>query len=122
MKSGYWLVIGLVAGLGLGLLVGWVLVPVQYYDTDPSALHPAYRDEYLHLVARTYAVDHQLNAAQTRLRRLEATTPSAPLCELTARLIATDAPTTTITPLAWLAHDLNAATPPMAPYLTGRQP
>ncbi len=122
MKRWYWLVIGLVAGLGLGMLAGWVIAPVQYYDTAPDALHPTYRDEYLRLVALTYAVDHQLNAAQTRLRRLDAAAPTAPLCELAERLIATDAPTATIAPLTWLAHDLNVATPLMAPYLTERQP
>ena len=122
MKRWYWLLIGLVAGLGLGLLVGWVIAPVQYNDTAPSALHPVYRDEYLSLVARTYAIDHQLDAAQTRLRRLDATTPTAPLLKLIARLITADAPPAAIAPLTWLAQDLNVATPAMAPYLTERLP
>ena len=122
MKRWQWLLLGLGLGVSLGLLIGWVIAPVQYYDTAPSALHPTYRDEYVRLVAQTYAVDHQLEAAQMRLRRLDADQPTAPLKKLTEQLIATEAPTTTLAPLIRLSYDLNISIPGMTPYLREPRP
>jgi hypothetical protein len=106
-------------GVGLGLLVGWVLWPVQYYDTAPADLQADYRDEYVRLVALTYDVTGDLTAARRRLARLDADEPSAPLVDLTERLIDRGAAPEIIRPLAVLARDLGAETPPMAPYLEG---
>ncbi len=117
MKRWLWLLPGLAAGVGLGLLIGWVIAPVTYYDTVPSQLHPLYRDEYVRMVAETYAVTQDLDAASADLIALNPDKPTAPLQALTKRLIAEDASIPAIKPLARLAEDLGAATPVMAPYL-----
>lgn len=106
-------------GVGLGLLVGWVLWPVQYYDTAPADLHPDYKDEYVRMVALTYDVTHDLTTARNRLTRLDGEEPTAPLVDLTERLIDRGVEPDIIRPLATLARDLDAATPSMAPYLGG---
>lgn len=117
MKRWLWLLPGLAVGVGLGLLIGWVIAPVTYYDTVPAQLHPLYQKEYVRLVALTYAVTQDLEAAQTDLTALNPTDPVAPLQEVTAELIAEDAPTVVIESLARLAQDLDAEMPVMAPYL-----
>ena len=64
-------VLGLIAGLGIGLLIGWVLVPVKYVDTSLADLHPDYKEEYTLLVASAYAHDQDLDKARGRLEQLE---------------------------------------------------
>lgn len=117
MKRWLWLLPGLAAGVGLGLLIGWVIAPVTYYDTIPAQLHPLYQDEYVHLVALTYDVTRDLDAAREDLAALNPNDPTGPLQTLTERLIAEDAPPDVIAPLAGLAKDLGAATPVMVPYV-----
>mgnify|MGYP000923724224 CR=1 FL=1 len=114
-----WLAIAFAVGIGLGLLFGWVVWPVQYYDTVPSQLRADYKREYIYLTALTYEVEGDLEAAETRLRRLGADEAVAPVVELVEQLISRQAPTATIAPLARLAHDLDVDTPIMAPYLQG---
>lgn len=108
---------GIAVGLALGFLVGWVLWPVNYYDTPPTALHPTYKQEYVELTALAYAVDGDLDAARLRLSRLNPAAPAVPLLLLTERLIDEGVPENEILPLARLARDLGQATPAMAPYL-----
>ncbi len=117
MRRWLWILLGLAAGVSLGLLIGWVVAPVQYYDTVPDQLHPVYQREYVRLVASTYAVTGDLDVAAARLARLNPTDPSAPLQTLTEDLISEEASLVVIGPLARLAEDLDAATPVMAPYL-----
>ncbi len=64
------LVLGILLGLGLGVLIGWVIYPVEYVDTPPNALRADYKDEYLLLIASAYAADHNLEHARQRLATL----------------------------------------------------
>ena len=107
MRRWLWLIPALAAGVGLGLLIGWVIAPVRYYDTAPSQLHPAYRDEYVRLAAQTYAVTQDLEAARADLYALNPADPTAPLQAATERLIAEDAPRVVIEALVRLAQDLD---------------
>jgi hypothetical protein len=117
MRRWLWILLGLAAGVGVGLLIGWVVAPVQYYDTVPAQLHPVYQREYVRLVAFTYAVTGDLDVAAARLARLNPAAPLAPLQTLTEDMISEEASPAIIRPLARLAEDLDAATPVMAPYL-----
>lgn len=114
-----WLAAAFAVGIGLGLLLGWVVWPVQYYNTAPAELRADYKREYVYLTALTYEVEGDLAAAETRLNRLGAEEAAAPVVELTEQLIARQASTATIAPLVRLARDLDADTPVMAPYLQG---
>lgn len=108
---------GVILGVGLALLVGWVLFPVVRYDESPASMRRDYRDEYIRLTALAYQNDVDLNLAETRLGSLTDDAPVQPLVDLTLRWIDEERSADLIAPLALLARDLNASTPEMAPFL-----
>jgi hypothetical protein len=64
-----------IGGLIIGLLIGWLLVGavflspfVRIVDTDPWDLNPAAKQEWVTMVADTYGLNQDLNAARERLR------------------------------------------------------
>lgn len=61
---------GLVFGVGLGLLAGWVAWPVEYADVTPDLLATDARVEYALMVATAYEADGNLELALGRLARL----------------------------------------------------
>ena len=69
-KVPFSLVVALIAGLGLGLLIGWVLWPVQYTDTDLYSLRERERAAYVELVADAYAASGDQQMAIERLQKL----------------------------------------------------
>ena len=62
--------LGLVLGLGLGFLLGWFVWPVEYYDTDLTALHPDYQVDYAVMVGAAYEQDNNWPRAEARLLAL----------------------------------------------------
>ena len=58
--------IGLVLGLGLGLLVGWVILPVQWTDAEPALLREDLRQDYLSMAVESYSVNRDAEAAVQR--------------------------------------------------------
>jgi hypothetical protein len=70
-RRGPWfLLTGLVFGLLLGLLVSWVLSPVEYTDLLPSALLPADQERYRAVIALAFQADGNLERARQRLALL----------------------------------------------------
>lgn len=66
-----WLAVGLAFVLGLlvgWLLIGWVLLPVQYTNADPWDLNPSAKEQYVAMVADSFATNHDLTLARTQLR------------------------------------------------------
>lgn len=116
-----WSLVGLALGVALGLLIGWVLWPVQYTNTAPAQLRHDYRTDYILMVAAAYEVEKNPDAARDRLARLEPEHPERPLVELTETLIAQKGRPTDIQMLVRLAEALNAVSPAMLPYL-GKTP
>lgn len=55
-----------------GLYVAWIVRPVQPVGLTPAALKVAEKEEYIRMVADTYAVDGDLRLARERLSRLNA--------------------------------------------------
>jgi hypothetical protein len=108
---------GLAAGIGLGLVFGWVVWPVSYTNTTFTNLSTADKETYIVLVAAAYASDGDLEGAKARLEMLEA--PNAPqwVAEVTGRYIAEDRNETDISYLVKLARALGVDTEQMAPYL-----
>jgi len=111
--------VGLALGIALGLLVGWVLWPVQYTNTAPAQLRQDYRNDYILMVAAAYQVEGNPDAARERLARLDPEQPTRHLVELTETIIAQDGRPTDIRMLVRLAEALGATTPAMWPYLGG---
>jgi hypothetical protein len=65
------------AGVGIGLYVGWVAAPVQYTNTEPGSLAPAFKDDYILMVATAYSGDSDLAAAQRQLAVMGQLSPEA---------------------------------------------
>jgi hypothetical protein len=58
------------AGIGLGLLIGWVISPVKYVNTSPETLSADYKADYVLMVAEVYQSDGNLALASQRLALL----------------------------------------------------
>jgi len=63
-------VAALVAGIGLGLLIGWVIVPVEYVDATPAYLRQDLRDDYLRMAIDSYSVNKDVELAVQRYESL----------------------------------------------------
>lgn len=111
--------VGIIVGLLAGLLVGWVLWPVQYTDTDIADLKPAYQDEYILMVSATYAINGDLEQAQARLARLNDPDPAKRVALLAESLIARGADPGDIENLVNLADALGAYSDQMSTSRTG---
>jgi hypothetical protein len=63
--------IGLLVGLAFGLIVGWVILPVARTGVEVSALNAGAQNDYIELVANTFAFDNDLSRAKSRLTLLK---------------------------------------------------
>jgi hypothetical protein len=61
------LVGGVVVGLAVGLLIGWVLWPLELKNAAPSYLHARYRDDYVAWVAQQYEAQGGVEWAREKL-------------------------------------------------------
>jgi hypothetical protein len=62
--------LGLLIGLALGLIYGWVLRPVEYVDTSPDTLRQDFRVDYVLMTAQAFGGDDDLELARVRLAAL----------------------------------------------------
>ncbi len=60
-------VIAILLGIGVGLLYGWVISPVQFVDTTPASLREDYRTDYVLMIAEAYQTDQNAGQAARRL-------------------------------------------------------
>lgn len=63
-------IIAIAVGIGLGLLYGWVVNPIEYVDTAPDTLRIDYKGDYVLMVAESYHSDGDLDQAVRRLALL----------------------------------------------------
>ena len=63
-------VIIIIVGIGLGLLYGWLIDPVDYVDTTPTTLKSDYKTDFVLMVAEIYGRDQNAEAAVIRLTYL----------------------------------------------------
>ncbi len=75
--------IAIAAGIGLGLVYGWVINPIEYVDYLPGTLKFDYKTDYVLMVAETYRVEGDLPAAARRLALLQ----EMPLSDLAFRAL-----------------------------------
>ncbi len=88
-KQGAWyLLTGLLLGLGIGLLVAWVISPVSYDDTSPNTMQDDYKDIYRSLAAQVYQVSGNYARAESRILLLQDDDAIAALAAQAQRLIA----------------------------------
>ncbi len=102
------IVAALAAGLGIGLYIGWVAAPVQFTNTEPGSLAPAFKDDYILMVATAYSGDSDLAAAQAQLAAMGQLSPQA-VRAAAQRLAAAGLPETDQQRLESLAAALESA-------------
>jgi hypothetical protein len=62
--------LAILVGVGLGLLYGWVVKPVDYVDTSPDTLRIDYKTDYVLMTAEAYQGEGNLELAIRRLALL----------------------------------------------------
>jgi hypothetical protein len=65
-----YLLTGLVIGLALGLLFGYRIFPVQFFDITPASLHQDFQEDYLELVGLAYHADNDIGRAYSRISEM----------------------------------------------------
>lgn len=105
--------IGALVGVGLGLLYGWVIDPVEYVDSPMSNLAQRYRDDYVVMLAAGFTVDGDVDAAIDRLRHLGVDNVPVYVQEITERFITNSGDIDDIRLLVTLAEGVGRLTPPM---------
>ncbi len=104
--SNWYLLTGLILGLGLGLLIAWVISPVRYIDTAPASLEMTYKDEYRRAIALAYQASGNLDRARERLALLDPGESVQALAAQAQRMLAENQPPQEARALAVLAADL----------------
>lgn len=112
-----WIALGLLIGAGLGLVIGWVVWPIEYVEADPTVLEDSYFDDYVLMIASAYSLDEDLNLARRRLSSLGLEDLNAWYLSFTVDQILGDADETDIVFLVKLADGLGLNSPVMEPYL-----
>lgn len=72
------------AGLGLGLLYGWMINPVEYVNTAGDSLRADYKADYVLMVAEIYAMDGNLDQAARQISLLGSRPPAQIVAEALA--------------------------------------
>lgn len=67
----------LIIGIGLGVLYGRVVNPVEYVDTTTESLRLDYKTDYVLMVSEVYQTHQDLMWAMNRLALLGCETPQA---------------------------------------------
>ncbi len=116
-RNPLFLIIGLAAGISLGLYLGWVIWPTEFTDANPSVLQASYQQEYVQLIADAYAADNQdLSTARRRLNELGGNSDELLLDTITDAILS-EADDGEIRRLVRLASDLGLSSPAMTPFL-----
>lgn len=114
-QRGHWyLLTGIVIGAVLGLLVAWVVAPVQYTETNPATLRADFKDEYRYLIAASYSVTGNLGRARARLGLLNDGNPVHALGDQAQRMLANNTSQDVVGKLADLSQALQGAVTPDA--------
>ncbi len=122
LKIALLVILGLAAGMALGLLFGWVVWPVEFVDTSISDLAPEYKDEYALMVASAYVSDGNVERAQARLAHLEVPNINVWLSAQIDNYITGNRDEGDIQALAALADALGVTSPNMLAYLATDTP
>lgn len=106
-QNNWYLLTGLVIGLGLGLLVAWVISPVKFTDTAPVSLSPKYKDTYRQVIALAYNANRNLARARERVNLIDAGNSLQQLAAQAQHMLAENQPAQEARALAVLAADLS---------------
>jgi hypothetical protein len=68
--------IAAILGIGIGLVYGWVIEPIEYTDVPPNILREDYRADYVLMVAEAYQNEADAETAARRLAVLGSESPA----------------------------------------------
>jgi hypothetical protein len=124
MKTNFLLQIfgGLAIGLALGLLIAWVLAPVQYTDTSPISLRPEFKDQYRIAIASAFSADNNIERARARLALLGENDAGQMLVNQAQKIMATGGSMESAYEIASLVNALNAEIPTLEPTISPTPP
>jgi hypothetical protein len=108
-KGSWYLLTGLLIGLGLGLIYAWLIEPVEYIDTAPHSLSPAIKERYRSLISLAYQADGDIGRARQRLALLQDINPQSVLAAQAQQEVANSGSPQEAQALALLAEDINQA-------------
>ncbi len=122
----WYLLTGFILGLIVGLVFAWLISPVEYVDTPPSALRTDAKDQYRVMIALSYGVTGDLTRAKARLAVLDSSgkmvdgmpvdplpTSAQALAAQAQRALAEGRPQTEVQALGLLAGALGEKPPPL---------
>ena len=95
-------------GITLGLVITWVLWPVQFTNADAVDLRQSHKDDYVRMISGAYQVDGDLVSAQERLRKIGIANPARTISDIITREKGTPANTGNLNALTHLAQVLSA--------------
>jgi Flp pilus assembly protein CpaB len=110
--------IAVAVGVGLGVVIGWYVWPVTYTEAQPNRMGASWKDESIWMAAQAFAYDHDLEAAQVRLRPLGSDDLGTLVLDRATRAIEQNLSPMQITDLVRLAAALGARSPQTDVYLT----
>lgn len=112
-RGSWYLLTGLLLGIGLGLLYAWVISPAEFVDTPPFSLREDYKDRYRVAIAAAYVASGDVQRAQARLTLLEDEDPSLALVAQAQRYLANGQDPLDAQAMANLASALGRAPTPL---------
>lgn len=69
-RGSWYLLTGIIIGIGLGLVISWLVWPTRYRDNAPASLGEEYKDSYRALIAAAYMASGDVERARSRLYEL----------------------------------------------------
>lgn len=111
------LLAGLLVGVLAALYFAWRVMPLQIVDNQPRSLAPSFREDFVLLVAETFAIEQDVERARTRLASLAGAKGAAVVAQQTEKMMVTGAGINDLKFMAQLAAALDVATPAMQNYL-----
>ena len=71
------IILALLAGIGIGIAYGWYVDPADYFDTTPDALRTDFQADYVLMTAEAYRAEQDPGLAARRLAIFGTKSPSA---------------------------------------------
>jgi len=105
-RGNLYLLTGLILGIGLGLLIAWVISPVKYVDNEPSMLSETQKNAYRQVIALAYQSSRDLIRAQMRIDLVDPGGSYQVLAAQAQRMLAENDDPDAARALALLAADL----------------
>lgn len=109
-------VIGVIAGIAIGLVVGWWFAPAEYSQSRLSELNQSSKDDYVVMIASGYVTDRDVNGALARLSLLGVDNVPAYVQDVTERYITNSRDIDDIRLLVALSEGFGRLTGPMEAF------